>query len=334
MIYMMFILAACITIYSAVKLSTFADVIGERTKLGGMMAGTFLLAGATSLPEVTTSLTAIGLNNPDLAISNVFGSNLFNLFVLAVFDLIYRRKKMFSLVGGDHLMTGYMNFGLTGIVFTAMLFPSPVHFLNIGIEMYLLVLLYVICMKLMSARSAGLVTSHETAAASESDIHHTGAISLRRAKTGFVIHAVIILGAGSLLTFAGDAIALATGLSSSFMGTYLIAGATSLPEVVTVLVALQLANYQLAVGNILGSNMFNLLILALSDAAFRQGPVLSAVSPVTLVSITSLMIINIVVVAALLIFKYKSAKTGTYTVPSVVVIVLYVICSYIIFTMS
>ncbi|WP_084215563.1 hypothetical protein [Jeotgalibacillus campisalis] len=57
---------------------------------GQLLVGTLLLAGATSLPEVTTSLSAVLIGNNDNAIGNVLGSNLFNVFILACFDAVYR----------------------------------------------------------------------------------------------------------------------------------------------------------------------------------------------------------------------------------------------------
>ncbi|MCE7794871.1 sodium:calcium antiporter [Salipaludibacillus sp. CUR1] len=333
MMYVVFILAALITIYSAVKLSSFADVIGERTKLGGMMAGTILLAGATSLPEVTTSLTAISLNNPDIAVSNVLGSNLFNLLILAVADVYFRRKQMFSNIGLDHLMTGFVNFGLMAFVFIAVLFPTGYHFFNIGVEMYLLVLFYTVGMKMISSSSQANKIEAEAAAAAESS-YHTGAISLKKAKFGFALSALIIFIAGSALTVSGDAIAAATGLSSSFIGTFLIAGATSLPEVVTVIVAVQLANYHMAVGNILGSNMFNLLILVLSDFFYRSGPVLSFVAPVVLITAAAVIILNLVILAGMIFAQSKMSNTYNYFLPSVIVIVFYFISSYFLWTLS
>jgi len=74
-------------------------------------------------------------------------ANLFNLFILATLDLYYRRRKLFSQVGRSHLPTGFMSFALTGIVFIALLFPTGYHFMQIGIEMYILGAFYLIGMK-------------------------------------------------------------------------------------------------------------------------------------------------------------------------------------------
>lgn len=354
MMYFLFVVAALITVYSAIKLSTYADVLSERTSLGGMMVGTLLLAGATSLPEVTTSATAVFVNNPDIAVGNVLGSNLFNLFILAFVDLIYRKKKMMTTIHKDHTITAFIALGLTALVLVTVLFPTNVTLFGVGIESYLLVLFYFISMKLISKPSDdiseanavihGSTSDHEndeTAASREitnahelNEAYHTRAISVRRAKIGFVIFAIVIFVTGSLLTIAGNQIAITTGISSSFIGSFLIAGATSLPELVTVLVAVQLLNYNLAVGNILGSNIFNLLILAFTDFLYRGGSILSAASPVTAITALAVITLNIVVIASIIFWQVKGKVKFGYTFPSILLIIVYGVSSYLIFTMS
>src|SRR4051794_40473071 len=98
MVLIIFLLAIAVTVYSAIKISTYADAISRMTSFGSMLIGTFLLATATSLPEVTTSVTAVFIDNPDMAVGNVIGSNLFNLVILTAFILIYKNKPVLSSV--------------------------------------------------------------------------------------------------------------------------------------------------------------------------------------------------------------------------------------------
>lgn len=329
MIYAGFIISAFITVWAAVKLSTYADVIGEQTKLGGMLAGTLLLAGATSLPEVTTSLTAVYLNNPDIAVSNVFGSNLFNLLILAVFDLIYRRSHIFRSIGKSHQYSAWIGIMMTTVVFLPMIVPYHFSVFYIGIEMILMLLIYLIGLWVLSRKQESV--QNEIITPPVLNDHHKNAISLKEAAYGFAAASVVTLIAGSFLTITGDAIAIATGLGSSFMGTFLIAGATSLPEVVAVLVAVQLGNYALAVGNILGSNMFNLLILALVDAALRGEAVLQAVHPVTLITILTVLMLTAITLAGMTWIKRAERSSKWHILPSSMVVILYGILSYLIF---
>ena len=326
MLYVVFLAAAAVTVLAAVRLSTYADVIGERTSLGGLLVGTFLLAGATSLPEVTTSLTAVFVDNPDIAVSNVFGSNLFNIFILALMDVLYRRKQLLRSADPSQLKTAVLSLLLAGLMLTAILFPTGIVLFGAGIEMYVLILMY----------SAGMIylTKTETHEAVELETEfHMHAVSLRRAKIGFAAAAVIIFASGSLLSITGDQIAASTGISSSFVGTFFIAGATSLPELVTVLVAVQLANYNMAICNILGSNVFNMLILIIIDFAFRGGAVLTAVHPVTIITAASVLLLNTVVIGAVLSSRTKQ-QARFYALPSLIVLITYFALSYTIYTFS
>lgn len=332
MIYAGFVISACITVWAAVKLSTYADVIGERTKLGGMLAGTLLLAGATSLPEVTTSLTAVFLNNPDIAVSNVFGSNLFNLLILAIFDLLYRKANLFGSIDKSHQISAWAGLTMTTVVLLPMFLPFHFSFFSIGIEMILMVLVYLFGL-LVLTRNQEIIPEEVLAAPAVNDFHRN-AISLKEAGYGFAGASVITLAAGSFLTITGDTIAMTTGMGSSFMGTFLIAGATSLPEVVAVLVAIQLGNYALAVGSILGSNMFNLLILTLVDVSLRGDAVLQAVHPMTLMTILSVFLFTVITLIGMT-WKKRTKKTAPmHALPSLLIVMLYFVLSYLIFVFS
>lgn len=329
MMYFWFLAAAIVTVIAAVRLSTYADVIGERTSLGGMIVGTVLLAGATSLPEVTTNITAIVVDNPDIAVSNVLGSNLFNLFVLAAFDVYYRKRRILAYVDKEIVISSFLGIGFTVIVLVAVFSPFSFHFMNVGIEMFVLVVLYMIGLRRMAQAPETPMPANVPEKS-----YHTGAISLKRAKVGFIIATLIILASGSVLTLAGDAIAVATGISSSFVGTFLIAGATSLPEVVTVLVAIQLANYNLAVGNILGSNLINMMILVLTDILYRPAPVLTIVHPVTTLTIIALLLVSVVIACGLLLAQSKNISRKIYFLPSSILILIYLASIYTIYTLS
>ncbi|ADU31161.1 sodium:calcium antiporter [Evansella cellulosilytica] len=338
MMYLIFLLAATITVYSSIKLSTYADVLSERTSLGGMLVGTLLLAGATSLPEVTTSASAVFLNNPDIAVGNVLGSNLFNLLILATIDLIYRRRQMMTEIHKDHLFTGFISLGLTGLVLVTILVPTGITLFNIGIESYLLIIFYGISMRYVSGGNESTHVNSEVAATIPTEevkkAHHTRAISLKKAKYGFAGFAFIIFITGSLLTISGDQIAQSTGISSSFVGSFLIAGATSLPELVTVLVAIQLLNYNLAIGNILGSNIFNLLILAFTDLLYREGSILAAANQVSAITALAVIVLNTIVLGAIILWQTKTKPKFSYPVPSILLILVYFVSSYLIFTLS
>ncbi|MFN7249683.1 MAG: sodium:calcium antiporter [Anaerobacillus sp.] len=326
MVFLLFILAAIFTVLAAVKLSTYADVLSERTSLGGMLIGTIFLAGATSLPEVTTSLTAIGLNNPDLAVGGVLGSNLFNLLIIASFDLYFRKKQIFKGASESNLYTIYLGMLLSFLIFLALTLKLPYSLFGVGVDSLILLVVYISGMYILSKKMAGSENGEEH----EDGVPQTSAISLKRAITGFSIAAIVILIAGSLLSITGDKIAVVTGLGSSFVGSFLIAASTSLPEAVSVLIAIQLRNYNLAIGSILGSNLFNILILIGTDVMYRPASIISTVSSVHLITAMATFTLSMIVLYSLLRFKIPKLQT-VYWLPSALLVIVYFVSSFLIF---
>ena len=325
MVFIGFIFAALLTVFAAIKLSTYADTIGEKTSLGGMVVGTIFLAGATSLPEVTTSVSAIVLDSPDIAVGNVFGSNMFNLLIIASFDLYFRKQQIFKNAERSHIYTASIGLILAIVAILALSLKTPYSFLGIGVDIWILMVIYIVGMMFISYLSK----KNPQQPVTEPEEYNMSAISLKRAIVGFIIAAIVIMGAGTLLTVTGDQIAVITGLGASFVGSFLIAATTSLPEAISVLVALQLRNYNLAIGSILGSNLFNILILGASDVFYRKGSIISAVSDVHQITAAAVGILSVVILYSLVRKSRESAFR--YALPSLILVILYFISSYLIF---
>jgi cation:H+ antiporter len=114
-----------------------------------------------------------------------------------------------------------------------------------------------------------------------------GAVPLRSALTRYTVNALAVVGAALFLPGIGTRIAVQTGLSQSFVGSIFIAMTTSLPEVVVSIAALRLDAIDLAIGNLFGSNIFNILILALDDFLYVHGPLLSSSSGSHVITVLS-----------------------------------------------
>ncbi|MDG5471836.1 sodium:calcium antiporter [Jeotgalibacillus sp. ET6] len=331
MVFVWFILAAAVTVFAAIKLSRYADVISAKSAMGGLLVGTLLLAGATSLPEVTTSLSAVFIGNSDIAIGNMLGSNLFNLFIIAAFDLYYRRKKLFLWASNDHIYTAGLGLLLTLLTLLALLLKVDYTILGIGIDAFIIALLYGVGMFVIGRLPKSGINP-ETEVPKEDAGSETAAASsltVKQAGVRFTLAAIIIMGAGSVLSIMGDEIAVVTGLGSSFVGSFLIAATTSLPEAVAVFVALQLRNVNLALGSILGSNIFNMLIIAGSDIFYRGGSILADVSDSHIVTSIAVSILSVVIILS--IKQKTAASTIAYIWPSLLIVLGYFVSSYLIF---
>lgn len=329
MVFVYFILAAAVTVFAAIKLSQYADVISEKTAMGGMMVGTLLLAGATSLPEISTSISAAAIGNADIAVGNMVGSNLFNLFILAMFDFLLRRRRILETASRDHVYTALLGLLLTVLVIAALWLQIDVSVLGIGLDALIIGAAYILGMVLINRLPKSQPEANVEVPETEPR-NPTADLSAKAALARFVVAAIIILGAGTALSVLGDQIAIITGIGSSFIGSFLIAATTSLPEAISVFVALRLSNVNMAVGAIFGSNVFNMIILALSDPVYTAGPILSAVSGSHMIIAVGVFFMTLLALFSLV--QRKTMSTLTYSLPSIAIIFIYFLASYLNFT--
>ncbi len=282
-----------------------------------------MIAGATSLPELTTSLTAVYIDNPDIAVGNMIGSNVFNLLILAVVDIIYRRRKLFQRVDyREHMPAVVSGLVFMFIVIAALIIPGSIEWFGIGIEMFLMAGLYIFMTKSLSNNTA----ENEAAVYIEGPAE---SYSLRQSVVRFFLLAVVVFVAGSILSISGDQLAQVSGMDSSFVGSFLIAASTSLPELVTVLAAFKAANYGMAIGAILGSNVFNMQLLVVTDILYREGAILKAagISHVFM----ALLVVFMTLMVIYLLRRPAISNSMRYAAPSLVISVVYLIASYIMF---
>ncbi len=329
MVFVYFLLAGIVTVYASIKLSEYADVISEKTAMGGMMVGTLLLAGATSLPEVSTSFSAAAIGNADIAVGNMIGSNLFNLFILAAFDFLLRKRRILDRASRNNIYTALLGILLTILVMLALWLRIDIQILGVGLDALIIAVTYIIGMVLIN-KLPSLDPVAEIEDEEEPD-NPSATLSPKGAIIRFIIAALVILGAGTALSITGDQIAIITGIGSSFIGSFLIAAATSLPEAIAVFVALRLNNVNMAVGAILGSNIFNMIILALSDPVYRDGNLIAAATPgATMIIATGVLVMSLLALYALV--RRNSATVMTYALPSVIIVIVYFVASYMNFT--
>ncbi len=314
-----FFVTAVLSVFSAIKLSTYADMISRQTRIGGMLAGTLLLAVATSLPELTATVSAAVIGNADIAIGNGLGSVIFNFLVLFLLDLYFRKHRLFLRVSDNHFHTGLLSLVLGGVAGLAIYFQSDQSYIGIGQTSWVIAAVYFIGISLISLKQRNDKKKEVEVPEKE------GTMSLRKVIALFVFYAGIIFFSGSGLSISGDWMASTTGISATVVGSLLIAMATSLPDAVGVYVALRKANINLAIGAILGSNLFNIFVVTISDGFYRHGSIWAAGDSMNM---WTAIVGCLLTFAILLLLKRDRTKNGfTYSLPS-----LLAVFSYILFT--
>jgi len=277
-----FVASAAVVWVAGTRLAGYADRFATATGLSGAVVGLVLLGGITSLPEVATSISGVLTSGPSLAVNNLLGGVAFQLVILAVVDALLGRKALTAQPPRpDVIAYTAMNVVLLAVAAMAVVSGDLELFgTGIGIGSVALVLAYVACV--LTARSLSRKTpwrpSKKAAAnGGEGKAGHDG--SVPRLSLLLVASGGVILVAGYMATVSGEALAEQTGLGTSFFGAVFLAGATSLPELSSAWAALKLNRAQMALGDILGGNMFDVLLIALVDALYREGPAMGAVGP-------------------------------------------------------
>jgi cation:H+ antiporter len=278
MVWIVFLISSALIVFAATQLAKYGDVIAVRTRLGGMFVGILLLAGATSLPEVLTTISALAQGVPNLAAGSLLGSNMFNMFLLAILDLLHRKNRILRKAALKHALTGSITMFLIGLVVFFILADIEIQIGWVGLDSLFIVLAYVIGVWMIRANQPKTVVC-----ASEAHAVPQGIPSLRRGLTGFGLAALGLMIVTPLMVQSSAEIAEITGLGTTFIGTTLVALVTSLPEMVTTIAAVRLGADDMAIGNLFGSNMFNMLAIGLTDVFYLQGRFLGVIDPAFIV---------------------------------------------------
>ncbi len=273
MVWIKFAVTAVLIVLAATQLAKYGDIIAVRTRLGGMFIGVLLLAGATSLPEVLTSISSLNQNSPNLAAGNLLGSNTINMLLLAVIDIVNRNQRLLRKAALKHALTGSLAVFMIGLVVFFMLADINLKIGWVGIDSLLIIAAYVVAIRLVQGN-----TIHVSHPNISPDIPE-GTAGLRKGIIGFLLAAGALVVVTPIMVQGANEIAVITGLGTTFIGTTLVALVTSLPELVTTLAAIKIGADDMAIGNLFGSNMFNMFAIGLTDVFYTQGRFLAAIDP-------------------------------------------------------
>lgn len=334
MIWLIFACSAAVIVLAGTKLSHYGDQIAELTGLGRLWIGAVLMSAATSLPEVFTTVSAGWLDAPDLAAGDLFGAGMSNMLTLGLIDLMHRQKRVWQQAALEHTLTAALAMVLTGLAAFFVLLRVNVTHLGVGLGSLILLMFYVLGMRIVFRQEDMQRRRREQealagGAAEKRDAGATRRGELRRAIIGFSAGALMLLAAAPFLAWSAERIAEATGVTETFIGTSLVAITTSLPELVVSIAAVRLGAFDLAVGNLFGSNAFNMAAFFFSDVAYRNGALLGAVSEThALTALWSIVMMNI----GLMGIIYRAEKRFMLIEPdSLLMIVAYVMGLWMLF---
>ncbi len=328
-IWVQFALCVLLIGVAGFKLSRYGDVIAEKTGMGGTWIGLILLATVTSLPELVTGISAVSFaNTPEIAVGDVLGSCVFNLMIIVVLDFLHRGESVYNRASTGHILSAGFGVVLIGIVGFNILLAQSAYVWRIGhVGLYtpIILLVYAIAMRTIYRYERAHLDAY-----TEQSVERYPSLTLREAVMGYAIAAAVVAAAGLWLPFVGKQLALTMGWHESFVGTIFVAFVTSVPELVVTIAALRIGALDMAIGNLLGSNLFDIAILALDDLLYLPGPILSHVSATHGVSALSAMVMTGVAIIGLL-YRPRTRVFKTVGWASIFLFLVYLLNSYILF---
>lgn len=270
-----FAASAMVVWLAGTRLARYADAIAEETGIGREFLGLLLLGGVTSLPEVAVAVTATLQGTPVLSVNDVLGSAAINLVILALADAVIGRAALTSMIATP----GVILQGILGIVLLAVVVaPSitgDVLVAGLGAWSWIMLATYLGALWLIAKSAAGMAWKPALARRPKPKKGaHPEHVPLRSLAARTAAAGAAILAAGFLLATSGEAIAGQSGLGTSFFGAVFLAASTSLPEMSTVIAAVRLGRYEMAISDIFGTNLFNVAIIVLVDALHPGEPIL------------------------------------------------------------
>lgn len=277
MIFIVYLILAVAVIFFSIKASIYVDLIDKKTNLGGAFIGGVMLSAVTSLPELFTSLSStLLINKPALCLGNILGSNLFNTAVLGLLIIIFVKSFSKIKVTKSHyitlmaLFTGYFGLCLTN-------FGLRFSFINIEWISVVILALYVIALKKMAndgdnepefIEEVEFALEHDEIIGNSVSDQKRNNLTLKQITIRFILTSIMIVIVSIAITFATDTISIRLHLNAGLAGALLLGVATSLPEVTSTFTLFKMKNFNIGIGNIIGSNLFNLTILSVVDILY------------------------------------------------------------------
>ena len=274
---LVFLGSAVAVIFMGVQLAKYGDALATLTGWGRLFVGSILVALATSLPELSNNITAARIDNPQLALGNVVGANMVNMFTMGTVALLFGGRRFLRRVAPEQGYLVVLAAILTGlaVLFAALAvwFPGAVTGANIwkiGISSIILLVVYVIGMR--------IVYQHRPAEG-EGDEEEDAGMTMTRAWLMFSLVSLGVIIAGVFLAQSMDRVADLTGISSGVLGILAVSIVTTMPEASATVAAARMGAADLGVAGLYGSCVFNVTILAYADPFYRTGIVLNHSEP-------------------------------------------------------
>ncbi|MBL7157444.1 MAG: sodium:calcium antiporter [Candidatus Omnitrophica bacterium] len=323
-------LAICagLILFAGKHVAKYADVIAEKTGLSRLWIGVVLVATATSLPELFTGVgSVVFVNAPDLTVGNLLGANSYNLLNIGLLDLLYRPGPILSAISSGQVLTAAFTLIPVTLAAIGIAFQGEGFSLwsvgNVGIFSVAIFISYCLITRFIYNFEKG---RQERQSSQKENLQESknkyDDISAKKAYIYYGIAAAVIIVSGIWLAYIGKELAYVLRLNESFIGSLFIGFITTLPEITVSIAALLIGAKEIAIANMLGSNLFNMTIIFVDDILYRKAPILQDVSPSHMWSASTVMVMTAIIIVAMVTRPRKKFFGMSWYVPVIFVIFL------------
>jgi cation:H+ antiporter len=270
-----FTAAAALVWLAGTRLARYVSALAEQTGVGQAFLGMLLLGGITSLPEVAAVGTSAANGNAALAINNLLGTASINVLLLALADIVYGKGALTAVAARPAtLMQGVLSMLLAATV-ALIATVGDVALFGVGVGGVFLATGAIGALAIAGQYEHRHVWEAVDGKQPKRGNVERHEIPLHRLVLAIAACAAAILVAGFVLSASAEGIVARTGLAAGMVGFLLIGFATSLPEVSSIVAAVRMKRYQMAIGDVFGTNLFNVMLIFWADVIYRRGPVMA-----------------------------------------------------------
>jgi len=300
------VVSALVLLVVGSRFARVVDLLADRTGMGEALAGAVLLGATTSLPGLVTTVVGALAHDASFAVSNALGGIAVQTMFLALADLSYRRANLeHAAASMPNVLQALLLIGLLALVATGVAVPGLSAF-GVHAVTPMLLVCYLFGLRLTGRTRERPMWAPRRTSETRTDVPEEGAKDhpLARLWLRFAWMAATVALAGFVVGRAGVSLVAETGARGSVVGGVVTSVVTSLPELVTVFASVRIGALTLAVGDIVGGNVFDVLFVFVADVVDRAGPIYAGVDKGTrfLLALTLLMT---VLLAAGLVYRER-----------------------------
>lgn len=253
------ILGVVLILWGADRMTDGASALARRFRISEMVIGLTVVAFGTSLPEFVVSLTSVVKGSSDLSIGNVVGSNIFNVLVIVGTTAVVAPIRISrSTLSKDIPFVLLASLALVALSLDVLVSGQTTDMLTRGDGLVLLLFFAVFMYYTFSLARKKTEGEEEEAAGRPSE---TRPVSYGRIAFNLFVGMAVLIGGGNLFVGGASDIALSLGVSEAVVGLTIVAAGTSLPELATSVVAARKGSSAIAIGNVVGSCVFNIFFI-------------------------------------------------------------------------